>query len=48
MENNKARIDFPNGEYYIGDIKNRFFHGKGLNYSLEHGTYDGEWRYGLQ
>jgi hypothetical protein len=35
------RVDFPNGDYYVGDIKDKFWHGKGFYFSKENGIYSG-------
>lgn len=35
------RVDFPNGDYSVGDIKNKFWHGKGFYFSKENGIYSG-------
>jgi hypothetical protein len=42
------RVDFPNGDYYVGDIEDRFWHGKGFYFSKENGTYSGGWKHGLR
>ena len=37
----KQRIDFMNGDYYYGELKNNIFHGNGTYHSKINGTYKG-------
>ena len=29
----KARVDFPSGDFYFGELKDHLYHGKGYYYS---------------
>lgn len=43
-----SRIDFPNGNYYIGEIRNNVPHGRGKYYWTDGDWHEGYWLDGVQ
>lgn len=43
----KIRIDYENGDFYFGELKNNMYNGVG-KCSSEMGKYDGDWKDGLR
>lgn len=47
LKGGKVRVDFKNGDFYLGEMKDGVYEGLGFYFSAANGErYDGEWKDG--
>ena len=47
LKGGKVRVDFKNGDFYLGEMKDGVYEGSGFYFSAANGErYDGEWKDG--